>query len=119
MAGSPDPIDIHVGGKLREIRRINDLSQHDVAYALGVSYQQIQKYERGTNRISASRLYHLTQLLNIPITYFYEDLFQPEELSLEDLMTAKETIELVNCYYRIVNPRIRKLFLSVVRILQK
>ena len=68
------PVDVHVGRKLKEIRTLRRYSQTDVAQRLGLSFQQIQKYEIGSNRIAASRLFELTQIFDVPPAYFFEDL---------------------------------------------
>ena len=68
------PVDIQVGRKLKQIRTLRRLSQTDVARKLNVSFQQIQKYEIGSNRVAASRLFELSQILEVPPSYFFEDL---------------------------------------------
>lgn len=70
--GSADILDRHVGKRLRVRRALLGISQEKLADAIGLTFQQIQKYERGTNRISASRLYQFSQILDVPVTYFYE-----------------------------------------------
>jgi len=70
--GVLNPIDKHVGSRLRMRRLMLDMSQTDVAAALGLTFQQVQKYEKGTNRIGASRLQHLSQVLQVPIPFFFE-----------------------------------------------
>ncbi|MGC2856016.1 helix-turn-helix domain-containing protein [Novispirillum sp. DQ9] len=69
----PDPIDIHVGKRVVLRRKLLGLTQHQVAEAIGVTFQQIQKYEQGVNRVSASRLYDLSRVLQVPITFFFQD----------------------------------------------
>ncbi len=68
------PIDIHVGARVRLRRNLLGLSQTDLGKAVGVTFQQLQKYEKGTNRISPSRLFNLSRVLDVPISYFFEDL---------------------------------------------
>jgi transcriptional regulator with XRE-family HTH domain len=70
--GILNPTDKHVGGRLRMRRLMLDMSQSDIASALGVTFQQVQKYEKGTNRISASRLQHISQILQVPVPFFFE-----------------------------------------------
>jgi len=70
--GPLNPIDKHVGSRLRMRRLMLDMSQTDVADALGLTFQQLQKYENGSNRISASRLQHLSQILQVPVSFFFE-----------------------------------------------
>ena len=74
MRNKPDPVDVHVGGRLRERRTLLGLSQDEIGARLGLGFQQIQKYERGTNRIGASRLYRLSKVLGVPVDFFFEDL---------------------------------------------
>lgn len=73
------PVDVHVGRKLKQIRTMRRLSQTDVARELNLSFQQIQKYEIGSNRIAASRLYDLARILDVPTSYFFEGLEAPKE----------------------------------------
>ena len=68
------PVDVHVGRKLKQVRTLRRLSQTDVARKLNLSFQQIQKYEIGSNRVAASRLFELSQILDVPPSYFFEDL---------------------------------------------
>jgi transcriptional regulator with XRE-family HTH domain len=69
---APNPIDKHVGSRLRMRRLMLDMSQTDIADALGLTFQQVQKYEKGSNRISASRLQQLSQILQVPVPFFFE-----------------------------------------------
>ena len=122
-AGHPNPIDVHVGGRLRLRRTLLGLSQEALGEALGLTFQQIQKYERGSNRIGASRLFDLARALEVPVEYFYEDMSPDvmaasprhmvratEEPPLQQLdpMSKRETLDLVRTYYRIVDPNVRK-----------
>ena len=70
--GALNPIDKHVGSRVRMLRRMLDMSQTDLANALGLTFQQVQKYEKGSNRISASRLQHISQILQVPVPFFFE-----------------------------------------------
>ena len=72
--GEPNPIDVYVGKRMRLRRQMLDLSQEKLASALGLTFQQVQKYERGFNRIGASRLWDVAMVLNVPITYFFLNL---------------------------------------------
>ena len=74
MAANPNPIDIHVGSRVRLRRTLMGMSQEKLGQALGLTFQQVQKYERGTNRISASRLYHLSLIFDVPVEHFFEGL---------------------------------------------
>ena len=91
------PVDVHVGRRLKQIRTLRRMSQTDVAKKLGLSFQQIQKYEIGSNRIAASRLYELSNVLGVPTSYFFEGLQdQPESTSSDrgiDIVTALAAID--------------------------
>jgi len=96
-ARKADLIDKHVGQRLRDRRRLLDLSQQDIAHTLGISYQQVQKYECGMNRISAGRLFMLGHIMHVQVSYFYEGLppaedmlngsFEPNDMLLPDVET--------------------------------
>ncbi|MDA8230822.1 MAG: helix-turn-helix domain-containing protein [Magnetospirillum sp.] len=123
-SGKPNPIDIHVGGRVRLRRTLLGMSQERLGEALGLTFQQVQKYERGANRIGASRLYDLSRVLDVPVSFFFDDMSddtkrQTPSLLLggleesvreyeHDPLTKRETLELVRAYYRIVDPHIRK-----------
>ena len=123
---SPNPVDLHVGGRIRMRRRILGVSQEKLADALGLTFQQVQKYERGANRVSASKLYEIARTLQAPITYFFEGLADPISSSLEDagseqamhdfLMTA-EGLELAALFPKIRRGRVRRRVLDLVRAL--
>ena len=130
--GIPNPVDVHVGMRLRGKRTILGLSQMQLADALGITFQQIQKYERGTNRISASRLVDLASVLEAEIMYFFENM--PLEVSaqsprlrsglketVEDIkdnpLMKRETLELVRVYHKIQDPKQRKSVVNLCRSL--
>ena len=130
MVGTPNPIDIHVGNHLRVRRTLRGLSQTELAAAVGLTFQQVQKYEQGTNRISASRLYKLAKVLRVSVLYFFEGIpTEPSEghegdqtsiLPLDDeLMTSRETLQLVRYYYRIQSETARALVYDLVQELGK
>jgi len=121
-----NPIDVHVGARLRARRTLLGMSQTALGDAIGISFQQLQKNEGGSNRISASRLYELSKLLDVDISYFFDEMDQatesksPARLSRqkskrsarkppksEDPLHKRETLELVRAYYRIKDPEIR------------
>ena len=121
-----NPIDVHVGARLRARRTLLGMSQTALGVALGISFQQLQKYEAGSNRTSASRLYELSKLLDVDIGYFFDEMDQatesesPARLSQqkskrsprkppksEDPLHKRETLEFVRAYYRIIDPKIR------------
>ncbi len=104
----PHPVDVHVGGRVRLRRTLLGMSQTDLGRAIGVTFQQIQKNERGFNRIGASRLYQLCHVLDVPVGYFFDGI--EEEVptwSSDDVMARRETLELVRAYYRIRDPKVR------------
>jgi transcriptional regulator with XRE-family HTH domain len=121
--GIPSPIDVHVGARLRLRRTLLGMTQTSLGDALGLTFQQVQKYERGANRIGASRLFHLSQILDVSIEYFFDDMpnavaasspaqggGKAEQPPIYDLdpMAKRETLELVRAYYKISDPEIRK-----------
>jgi transcriptional regulator with XRE-family HTH domain len=121
----PNPIDIHVGTRLRLRRTLLGLSQETLGEAVGITFQQLQKYERGANRISASRLFNLAQVLGVPVGFFFEDLSTGEAIGKRaagndvelEAMARRETLELVRAYYRISDPAIRKRAFDLVKAL--
>lgn len=119
--GSPHPIDIHVGNRVRLRRVLLGMSQEDLASRLGITFQQVQKYERGLNRISGSRLYDISKILQVNIDYFFDE-FQTEhkEISfdentpLSNLMQQEEALVLVNAYNKIKKPHLRQMLFDLV-----
>jgi transcriptional regulator with XRE-family HTH domain len=128
----PNPIDVHVGARLRLRRMSFGMSQEKLGDAIGLTFQQVQKYERGDNRVSASRLYDLGRVLDVPVSFFFDDLNpetaaaargEPSESGGEssppgnepDPMMRRETLELVRTYYGIPNPQIRHRLLDVAK----
>lgn len=134
--GEPNPIDIHVGKRLRLRRLLLGLSQDRLGQMIGLTFQQIQKYENGTNRISASRLWDIAVLLEVPISFFFEDMDQetlersPRKLwgnaqlaeqlqeTTEDPLTKSETLTMIRAYYKIA-PSIRKCLYQIVMEMSK
>ena len=129
MATKPNPVDVHVGQRVRLRRKLMRMSQGTLSDALGVTFQQVQKYERGANRIAASRLYQLTNILDVPISYFFDDL--PDEYKGTPIghevdlsggectergdMARSETLELVRAFYRIPEIRLRRKVYELIR----
>ncbi len=103
------PVDVQVGDGVRQRRRLLGMNQTALGEAVGVAFQQIQKYEKGTDRISASRLYEISRVLDIPVTYFFDEtgpgraLGGGESLSLH----SRETLKLVEAYYAIPDAKLR------------
>ena len=113
-------VDTHVGQRIRDKRNERGMSQTEVANALGVTFQQVQKYERGTNRVGASRLFDLSRILSVPVQYFFEDLEnQPTPIEEEDdnviHLMKPDTVELVEAYFKVENPQVRRQILSTIR----
>ncbi len=105
----PHPIDAHVGSRVRVRRTLLGLSQTQLGVRMGITFQQIQKYEWGTNRISASRLYQMSHILDVPVSYFFDDLDEGAGAwSPDDIMVKRETLEFVRAYYRIGDPAVRE-----------
>ena len=99
-------IDLHVGKRIRRRRRLLGMTQQALAEQIGIRFQQIQKYECGANRVSASRLFELAEALNMPIQYFYEGLSENDQDSSArhdilgpDIFSKKETMDLIRAYY--------------------
>jgi transcriptional regulator with XRE-family HTH domain len=125
--GDPNPVDIHVGSRVRLRRTLLGMSQEKLGEAIGLTFQQVQKYERGANRIGASRLFDLSQVLDVPVSFFYDDM--PVELAHptpaeyasrlgglaeeptgfdSDLLSRRETIDLIRAYFAIPDTQVRK-----------
>lgn len=116
----PNPIDVHVGSRVRLRRTLLGMSQEKLGEAIGLTFQQVQKYERGANRIGASRLYDLSRVLDVPVSFFFDDInpevvaaaVDPGEAAAQryesDPMMRRETLELVRAYYRIPDAQLRR-----------
>jgi len=132
----PNPVDLHVGHKLRARRTLMGMTQQEMAEATSITFQQVQKYETGKNRTSASRLFQFARLLETSIDYFFEGLtlsdtkigIQPgfadnKQSSYtaadDDIMNQKETIDLVKTYYAIKDEKLRKDFLKMMKQMAK
>jgi transcriptional regulator with XRE-family HTH domain len=126
-SGQPNPVDIHVGARVRLRRTLMGMSQEKLGESIGLTFQQVQKYERGANRIGASRLFDLSRVLDVPVSFFFDDMAETvqdqspvavargvsglgeEPASFEaDPMTKRETLELVRAYYSITDPQVRR-----------
>jgi len=135
----PDPIDVHVGQRIRLRRNLVGMTQEQLATAVGVTFQQVQKYERGFNRVSASRLYDIGHVLSVPIGFFFQDVSSqvaeerygtlPETFDVpgakagmaedegyeDDPLSRTETLELVRNYWKVKNTRARSQVFSLVK----
>ena len=138
--GQPNPIDIHVGNRIRLRRTLLGLSQEKLASLLGLTFQQVQKYEKGMNRVGASRLWDISRVLEVPMGFFFEDMddkvaqksprmlysddyrYAVEEgvrSADEDPMKKQETLELVRAYYKIPNRAVAKNLFNLIVALSK
>ena len=132
--GGPNPVDIYVGARLRLRRTLLGISQDKLGQALGLTFQQVQKYERGANRIGSSRLYQLGLILHVPVSYFFDEM--PPDVAMpqgargapgfedqaqqpygDDSLNRRETLELARAYYRITDPKVRKQLFELTKSL--
>ncbi|MFE1601377.1 helix-turn-helix domain-containing protein [Methylobacterium sp. ID0610] len=128
MKKAPDPIDRHVGHRVRVRRLLVGVSQEKLGDALGVTFQQIQKYEKGANRISASRLQQIAEMLGVPVGFFYEGAPRPESghdeerpetprLPATDVLWTSQDLQLVRAFQRVTDPQVRRRLVSLVEAL--
>ena len=133
----PNPVDVYVGKRMRMRRTLLGLSQDELGKALGVTFQQVQKYERGTCRVGASRLWDIGKVLNTPVSFFYEGLEDSEGFAAgysglpngvrvladttvqidEDMFNRRETLELVRNYYKIADRALAKKIAELIKSL--
>ncbi len=133
----PSPVDVHVGGRIRLRRTLMGMSQERLGDALGLTFQQVQKYERGVNRVGASRLFDLSRVLDVPISFFYDNMPEPlgtgggagpqppravtgfaeqqAGFGQDETQNSRETLELVRAYYRITDPAIRRRVFDLIK----
>tara|TARA_B100000676_G_scaffold19987_1_gene17315 strand:- start:1566 stop:2078 length:513 start_codon:yes stop_codon:yes gene_type:complete len=117
LEDGPREIDVHVGQRVRQRRVLCGLSQKELANAIGLTFQQLQKYERGMNRISASKLWQMSRILNVPVQWFFKEFSEPkeeEDKRREAFHMKRETLELVRNYVA-VPADVRRKFLSLVK----
>lgn len=114
------PVDAHVGKRIRHRRWMVGMTQQQLADRVGIKFQQIQKYETGMNRVSASRLWDIAEVLGVPISFFFEGLSDSDAraAAVGDMMTDKEALELVRSYYAIPEAQRRRLF-DLARVLSE
>ena len=116
------PVDIHVGKRVRHRRWLIGMTQQQLAEKVGIKFQQIQKYETGANRISASRLWDIADAMDVPVSFFFEGLDEAEKSAAAetpvptDLMGDKEALDLIRSYYSIPENQRRRLF-ELARVL--
>lgn len=114
------PVDVHVGKRIRHRRWMVGMTQQQLAECVGIKFQQIQKYETGMNRVSASRLWDISDALEVPVSFFFEGLVGESTADSgtlpADLLSDKEALELVRSYYAIPENQRRRLF-ELARVL--
>lgn len=125
----PNPIDVHVGSRIRLRRTMLSMSQEKLGEALGITFQQIQKYEKGTNRVGASRLQNISSVLNVPVSFFFEDApgEQPIEQSgmseanssnyVVDFLSSSEGLQLNRAFIKIEDPKVRRKIIDLTKAL--
>ncbi len=131
--GKPHPVDVHAGERVWQRRKLLGMTQTDLGDALGLTFQQVQKYERGANRIGAGRLYDLARVLDVPVIFFFEDM--PTAVAAispatkrrgkakklpsyaPDPMAKRETLGLVRAYYKIEDADVRKQVSQLIKVL--
>jgi transcriptional regulator with XRE-family HTH domain len=132
--GFPNPIDVHVGSRIRLRGTLLGTSQERLAEQIGLTFQQVQKYERGANRVSSSRLFDLARVLDVPLSYFFDEMAPglenktPSNLmgrppvafeQESDPMARRETLELMRAYYKIGDPAVRRRLFELTKSIAK
>ena len=125
MPSKPDPVDIHVGGRVRLRRMLIGMSQEKLGQGIGLTFQKIQKYERDANRIGSSRLFRLSQVLDVPVSFFFDDMHSAisgvgvgeggQSPFEADYFQRRESQELLRYYYRIGDALVHKRVLGLVK----
>lgn len=127
IKSNPDPVDIHVGTRVRLRRTLLGMSQEKLGKALKLTFQQVQKYERGANRIGSSRLFQLSQILDVPVSFFFDEMMPEISRKAEGMaegnkqnfevgkLSRRETLELVRAYYKIPDATVRKKVFEMVK----
>ncbi|AAL53152.1 MULTISPECIES: helix-turn-helix domain-containing protein [Brucella] len=125
----PNPIDMHVGSRIRLRRNMLGLSQEKLGENLGITFQQIQKYEKGTNRVGASRLQAISSILNVPVSFFFEDApgsgssggdgfaEDNEATYVVDFLNSNEGVQLTRAFTKISDPKVRRKIIDLVKSL--
>ncbi len=124
----PNPVDVHVGARIRLRRNMIGLSQEKLGESLGITFQQIQKYEKGMNRVGASRLQAIGNILNVPVTFFFDDMpgqsdkpkgfdEESETTYVVGFLNSSEGIQLARAFAKITDAKIRRKILDLVRTL--
>ncbi|MBO4294439.1 MAG: helix-turn-helix transcriptional regulator [Alphaproteobacteria bacterium] len=141
-AGQPNPVDVHVGNRIKWRRKVLKLSQQQMADRLGLTFQQVQKYEKGLNRVGASRLWDISRVLGVSMDFFFAEMdasvktqspmmlgkendnnvqyFEEDGQNMDfDPMKRKETLELVSAYYKINNRKVAKQLFDLIVAVSK
>lgn len=124
----PNPIDVHVGSRIRLRRTMIGMSQEKLGDALGITFQQVQKYEKGANRVGASRLQEISRVLNTPISFFFEDApgsptakdgFQESNATsyVVDFLSSSEGLQLNRAFVKIQDPKVRRKLVELTKAL--
>ncbi|MHA6287824.1 helix-turn-helix domain-containing protein [Maricaulis sp. CAU 1757] len=123
----PNPIDVHVGARVRLRRQLLKMSQEKLGDELGVTFQQVQKYERGANRVGASRLYRMSRVLDVPVQFFFEGLGEKSASTgmaegdqtpvVYDFIQSSDGVALAEAFSRIKEAKVRRRVLELVRTL--
>ena len=124
----PNPVDVHVGARIRLRRNMIGMSQEKLGESLGITFQQIQKYEKGMNRVGASRLQAIGNILNIPVTFFFDDMpgqsdkpkgfdEESETTYVVGFLNSSEGIQLARAFAKITDAKVRRKILDLVRTL--
>lgn len=125
----PNPIDVHVGSRIRLRRTMVGMSQEKLGESLGITFQQVQKYEKGTNRVGASRLQNIAAVLNVPVSFFFEDaptsdnaapatgMAESSSNYVVDFLSSSEGLQLNRSFVKIQDPKVRRKIIDLVRSL--
>lgn len=128
-AKKPNPVDAHVGSRVRLRRMLLGMSQERLGDSMGLTFQQVQKYEKGVNRIGASRLFQIAKILDVPVQFFFEEapqfdgsaptgMAEPEsETFILEFLNSREGLELNRAFVKIADPKVRKSVVDLVRSL--
>lgn len=123
----PNPIDVHVGSRLRMRRMLVGMSQEKLGESLDLTFQQIQKYEKGSNRISASRLYDMSRILDVPVQFFFDDMVRSDidgrskadkpsgSFEMIEFLSSPDGAQLVRTFSEIESPEVRRNILDLVK----
>jgi transcriptional regulator with XRE-family HTH domain len=131
MAGKkPNPVDAHVGSRVRLRRMLLGMSQERLGESMGLTFQQVQKYEKGVNRIGASRLFQISKILDVPVQFFFEEapyagdgtkapgMGEPDsEAFILEFLNSREGLELNRAFVKIADPKVRRSVVDLVRSL--